>query len=89
MDSARTALRLGADTVRNRLSDGPGRMPARIEEIHHAEEEGVQFFLLTAPVKFMGDDNGWVTGVECLRMEIGRAGRVRAAQAHSCQRIGI
>ena len=71
MDSARTALRLGADTVRIIYRRSRDEMPARIEEVHHAEEEGVQFYLLTAPMKFLGDDNGWVTGVECLRMELG------------------
>ena len=71
MDSARTALRLGAETVRIVYRRSRDEMPARIEEVHHAEEEGVQFHLLTAPVKFLGDDNGWVTGVECLRMELG------------------
>jgi glutamate synthase (NADPH/NADH) small chain len=71
MDSARTALRLGADTVRIVYRRSRDEMPARIEEVHHAEEEGVRFYLLTAPVKFLGDDNGWVTGVECLQMELG------------------
>jgi glutamate synthase (NADPH/NADH) small chain len=71
MDSARTALRLGADKVRIIYRRSRDEMPARIEEIHHAEEEGIEFFLLTAPIKFLGDDNGWVTGVECLRMELG------------------
>jgi glutamate synthase (NADPH/NADH) small chain len=58
MDSARTALRLGADTVRIIYRRSRDEMPARIEEVHHAEEEGVQFYLLTAPTKFLGDDNG-------------------------------
>ena len=71
MDSARTALRLGANTVRIIYRRSRDEMPARIEEVHHAEEEGVQFYLLTAPTRFLGDDNGWVTGVECLRMELG------------------
>jgi glutamate synthase (NADPH/NADH) small chain len=71
MDSARTALRLGADTVRIVYRRSRDEMPARIEEVHHAEEEGVQFYLLTNPLRFLGDDNGWVTGVECLRMELG------------------
>jgi glutamate synthase (NADPH/NADH) small chain len=71
MDSARTALRLGADRVRIIYRRSREEMPARIEEIHHAEEEGIEFFLLTAPIKFLGNDNGWVTGVECLRMELG------------------
>lgn len=46
-------------------------MPARAEEVHHAEEEGVQFKFLTNPVKFIGNDKGWVTGMECIRMELG------------------
>lgn len=71
MDGARTALRLGAETVRIIYRRSRDEMPARIEEIHHAEEEGVQFYLLTAPVRFLGNDQGWVTGVECLRMELG------------------
>ena len=71
MDSARTALRLGADRVRIIYRRSREEMPARIEEIHHAEEEGIEFFLLTAPIKFFGNDNGWVTGLECLRMELG------------------
>ncbi len=71
MDSARTALRLGAETVRIVYRRSRDEMPARIEEVHHAEQEGVQFYLLTAPTKFLGDDNGWITGVECLRMELG------------------
>ncbi len=70
MDAARTALRLGAEvTVVYRR--GREEMPARAEEIHHAEEEGVRFQLLTNPVRIVGDENGWVTGVECVRMELG------------------
>jgi glutamate synthase (NADPH/NADH) small chain len=71
MDAARTALRLGADEVRIIYRRTRAEMPARIEEIHHAEEEGVQFCLLTAPIRFLGNDDGWVTGMECLRMELG------------------
>jgi len=71
MDGARTALRLGAETVRIIYRRSRDEMPARIEEIHHAEEEGVQLYLLTAPVRFLGNDQGWVTGIECLRMELG------------------
>ena len=71
MDAARTALRLGADVVRIIYRRSREEMPARIEEIHHAEEEGVQFYLLTAPKRFFGDDNGWVTGFECIKMELG------------------
>jgi glutamate synthase (NADPH/NADH) small chain len=71
MDSARTAMRLGADRVRIVYRRSRQEMPARVEEIHHAEEEGIEFFLLTAPTKFLGGDGGRVTGVECLQMELG------------------
>jgi glutamate synthase (NADPH/NADH) small chain len=71
MDSARTAMRLGADRVRIVYRRSRQEMPARAAEIHHAEEEGIEFFLLTAPIRFLGDENGRVTGVECLKMELG------------------
>ena len=70
MDSARTALRLGAKStvVYRRARE---QMPARAEEIHHAEQEGVQFNLLTNPVKILADAQHRVTGMECLKMELG------------------
>ena len=71
MDSARTAMRLGADRVRIVYRRSREEMPARAEEIHHAEEEGVEFYLLTAPTRFLGDESGHVTGMECLEMELG------------------
>ncbi|MBN2159137.1 MAG: NADPH-dependent glutamate synthase [Spirochaetes bacterium] len=71
MDSARTALRLGAKNVYLVYRRSHEEMPARKEEIHHAEEEGVQMNLLQNPVRFIGDDKGWVKAVECLRMELG------------------
>lgn len=71
MDSARTAMRLGADRVRIVYRRSRQEMPARVDEIHHAEEEGIEFFLLTAPTRFLGDDEGRLTGVECLQMELG------------------
>jgi glutamate synthase (NADPH/NADH) small chain len=71
MDSARTAMRLGADRVRIVYRRSRQEMPARVDEIHHAEEEGIEFFLLTAPTRFLGDEEGRVTGVECLQMELG------------------
>lgn len=71
MDSARTALRLGADNVYVIYRRTEVEMPARIEEVHHAKEEGVQFNLLTNPVEYIGDDRGWVKGVRCIRMELG------------------
>jgi len=71
MDSARTALRLGADKVRIIYRRSRDEMPARIEEIHHAEQEGVEFLLLAAPLNFIGDDDGRLIGVRCQRMELG------------------
>jgi len=71
MDSARTALRLGAEKSMIIYRRSKTEMPARIEEIHHAGEEGVQFEFLTLPVKYYGDENGWVKEMECLRMELG------------------
>ncbi|MFH0921254.1 MAG: NADPH-dependent glutamate synthase [Fibrobacterota bacterium] len=70
MDSARTALRLGAEKVYIVYRRSEVEMPARIEEVHHAKEEGVIFNLLMNPVKLIGE-NGWVKGVECIRMELG------------------
>ena len=71
MDSARTALRLGAEQVNIVYRRSKKEMPARIEEIHHAEEEGVVFNLLTNPTQFIGDEEGWVKGMELLKMELG------------------
>lgn len=70
MDSARTALRLGAENVYIVYRRSDKEMPARLEEIHHAEEEGVQFNLLTNPIKISGDENGWVKGIECVKMRL-------------------
>jgi glutamate synthase (NADPH/NADH) small chain len=71
MDSVRTSLRLGADNAYIVYRRSKTEMPARIEEIHHAEEEGVQFHFLTTPIKYNGNQDGWVTSMECLRMELG------------------
>ncbi|MGV8078815.1 MAG: NADPH-dependent glutamate synthase [Syntrophales bacterium] len=71
MDSVRTALRLGAENAYIIYRRSETEMPARIEEVHHARDEGVQFRLLTNPVEYIGDKNGWVTGIRCLRMELG------------------
>jgi len=71
MDSARTAMRLGADRVRIVYRRSREEMPARAAEIHHAEEEGIEFFLLTNPTRFIGNDKGRLTGMECLKMELG------------------
>jgi len=71
MDSARTARRLGGENVHLVYRRSRAEMPARSEEVHHAEEEGIKFNLLTNPVRFIGDKNGKLTSVECLRMELG------------------
>ena len=71
MDSARTAMRLGADRVRIVYRRSRDEMPARSAEIHHAEEEGIEFHLLTAPTRFLADGKGRVVGVECLQMKLG------------------
>ncbi|HHS49646.1 MAG TPA: NADPH-dependent glutamate synthase [candidate division Zixibacteria bacterium] len=71
MDAARTALRLGADESIVIYRRSREEMPARDEEIERAEEEGVKFQFLTNPVAYHADGNGWVTDVECIRMELG------------------
>ena len=70
MDAARTALRLGAEVhIVYRRSEE--ELPARVEEVHHAKEEGVIFDLLTNPVEILEDEKGWVKGMKCIRMELG------------------
>ncbi len=70
MDAARTALRLGAEVhVVYRRSEE--ELPARVEEVHHAKEEGIIFDLLTNPVEIISDENGWVKAIKCIRMELG------------------
>ena len=70
MDAARTALRLGAEThIVYRRSEA--ELPARLEEVHHAKEEGVIFDVLTNPMEILEDENGWVKGMKCVKMELG------------------
>ena len=70
MDAVRTAKRLGADaTIVYRRSEK--ELPARVEEVHHAKEEGIEFRMLTNPTRILGDDKGWVTGINCVQMELG------------------
>ncbi len=71
MDSARTALRLGAEKVYLIYRRSEKEMPARVEEVHHAKEEGVEFLLLQSPKRIIGDEESRVTGVECLKYELG------------------
>ena len=71
MDAARTAMRLGAESVKVVYRRSRAEMPARAEELHHAEQEGIEFVLLTNPVQFFGDEKGKLCGMECLKMELG------------------
>lgn len=80
MDAVRTALRLGAEKGAIVYRRSRKEMPARNEEIHHAEQEGVEFQFLTSPIRFIGDENGWVKQMECIKMELGepdKSGRRR------------
>ena len=70
MDAARTALRLGAEVhIVYRRSEE--ELPARVEEVHHAKQEGIIFDLLTNPVEILEDENNWVCGMKCVKMELG------------------
>jgi glutamate synthase (NADPH/NADH) small chain len=71
MDAARSAKRLGAENVHIVYRRSEAEMPARVEEVHHAREEGIIFKLLTNPVQILGTDDGWVKGMECVEMELG------------------
>ncbi|MEX0975135.1 MAG: NADPH-dependent glutamate synthase [Bacillota bacterium] len=80
MDSVRCALRLGAEKACIVYRRGRAEMPARLEELENAEEEGVEMHLLTNPIRVIGDEKGWVTGLECVKMELGepdKSGRRR------------
>jgi len=70
LDSARTALRLGADHVYMIYRRGREEMPARVEEVHHAEQEGVDFNFLTNPIAYFGNEKGYVHEIECQKMEL-------------------
>ena len=87
MDAARTALRLGAEVhVVYRRSEA--ELPARAEEVHHAKEEGIQFDLLQNPVEILTDDQGWVTGVRVIKMELGEpdeSGRRRPVEVEGSE----
>ena len=87
MDAARTALRLGAEVsivYRRSLEE----LPARVEEVHHAMEEGINFELLTNPTEILVDENGWVSGMKCIRMELGEpdeSGRRRPVEVEGSE----
>ena len=71
MDAARCAMRLGADHVYIVYRRGEAEMPARLEEKHHAKEEGIEFKTLCNPIEIVGDETGRVCGMKCIRMELG------------------
>ncbi|MDF2564086.1 MAG: glutamate synthase homotetrameric [Massilibacillus sp.] len=71
MDAARTALRLGAEHVYIVYRRSEAELPARLEEVHHAKDEGIDFKLLNNPVAVVGDEQGWVKGLKCIQMELG------------------
>ena len=71
MDAARSAMRLGAEHVYIVYRRSMDELPARKEEVHHAQEEGIEFLVLNNPVKIVGDENGHVNGMECIKMELG------------------
>jgi len=71
MDAARTALRLGAEKVYLVYRRSEKEMPARVEEVHHAREEGVDFRILQSPKQILGNGDGYVVGMECLKYELG------------------
>jgi glutamate synthase (NADPH/NADH) small chain len=71
LDAIRSALRLGAEKAYVIYRRSDAEMPARAEEVHHAREEGIDFQMLTAPVEFLSDGKGWLTGARCVRMELG------------------
>lgn len=90
MDAARSAKRLGAENVYIIYRRGKEELPARAEEVAHAEEEGIQFLLLQNPTRFIGDDSGWLVGVEVVDMQLGEpdaSGRRRPVKVDGSEHI--
>ena len=90
MDAARSALRMGAEHVYIVYRRSEAEMPARLEEVHHAKEEGVEFLNLNNPVELIGDENGRVCGMKCIRMELGEpdeSGRRRPVEVEGSEYI--
>ena len=90
MDAVRTAKRLGAKSATLVYRRSEAEMPARLEEVHHAKEEGIEFRMLTNPVEFIGDEKGWLTGAKCVRMELGEpdaSGRRRPVAVQGSEEV--
>ncbi len=90
MDAARSAKRLGAENVYIIYRRSEAEMPARLEEVHHAKEEGIIFKVLTNPKQIIGSDDGWVKGMECVEMELGepdKSGRRRPVEKKGSEHI--
>lgn len=90
MDAARCAKRMGAENVYIVYRRSEVELPARVEEVHHAKEEGVEFHLLCNPVRILGTDDGWVKGIENIRMELGEpdeSGRRRPVEVKGSEYI--
>jgi glutamate synthase (NADPH/NADH) small chain len=88
MDSARTAKRMGAEASLIVYRRTRKEMPARAEELHHAEEEGIQFEFLAAPQEILGNEKKWVTGIKCIRMQLGEPdarGRAKPVAIHGSE----
>jgi glutamate synthase (NADPH/NADH) small chain len=90
MDSARVALRIGAEEVSIVYRRSQKESPARAEELHHAMQEGVRFHWLTNPVRILGNEAGWARGLECIEMELGEpdaSGRRRPVPKPGTERV--
>ncbi len=90
MDAARSAKRLGAENVYIIYRRSENELPARLEEVHHAKEEGIIFKLLTNPTQILGNDKGWVNGIECVSMELGEpdaSGRRRPIKIEGSEHV--
>ena len=90
MDAARCAKRLGAEHVYIVYRRSEAEMPARKEEVHHAKEEGIIFKMLTNPTEVVGDDQGWVTGLKCVDMQLGEpdaSGRRRPVEIPGSEKV--
>lgn len=90
MDAARSAKRLGAENVYIIYRRSEKELPARLEEVHHAKEEGIIFKLLTNPKRIIGTEDGWVKGIECVEMELGepdKSGRRRPVEKKGSEHV--